>query len=733
MLFFIVAFGLLAHLLFWGAGLALLITPRPYRRFWPLFCAPFGLALQSAAVWAGVFAGLPGTDAYGRYALALPAALLIAGLWRGRAWLAAPRKFNGLWLAMAVCLAVLVIPLASSSKVLTTTSLGSCDAADYAAGARVFKEFARGDRSGFMGLTAVVSIASIDNFFDLWVRLNHFTPTAVIALNASVLGLRPYEIISVLAAVFLVSAMPVVFWLARSGLGLAPGVSCGITLLYGLNPLNWYADYHAALAQLLAAQAIALLTWAGVALWRSGARWRQGLVFGGCLLAADWLVLGSYNFIVLVCLIPALAYALGQAAWRGNWRQFGRWCALMALPMLICLVTFWGRTRGIGDRFQVMNTYDLGWRIPALSPEGWLGLVAGPGLAAHQVWLRVALGGALLFLLGAAWIGEFRRRSNRAWLALCLSAPILIGYAVLLIHGGGRSNAGYEAYKLFAVFFPGLLAALCLWAQPGESRRRRWREWAALGFAAVVLGLIIVADWRFERRMETPPLIVDRPLAQLYKAEALDRVDSVNMLVGDFWSRLWASAFLLRKPQYFATFTYEGHRPTALLGHWDLSEDPIKLTLPDGDSIRVNPWFSLIRVASPYFLTAAWGEGWYGLEHLPRTEMTWRWSKGNASLVVENPQTRPLTISCRMRVQSLIRRDVAVWVDGRPVLMASVGRVPGVLEVPAFAIPPGRNVIELRSSEPAVQPNSRDRRRLCLEVHRIEIRVHRDGVAPPKG
>ena len=46
-------------------------------------------------------------------------------------------------------------------------------------------EFAKYDREGFLGLTEVVRVASVDNFFDYWLRLNHFTPSALIALNGS--------------------------------------------------------------------------------------------------------------------------------------------------------------------------------------------------------------------------------------------------------------------------------------------------------------------------------------------------------------------------------------------------------------------------------------------------------------------------------------------------------------------------------------------------------------------
>ena len=168
MIHFPVAFAVLLHVLWWGAGLAMLAMPRAWRRFWPVLVVPAGLALQSAVVWAGAAAGWEGTNRYAGWSEGLPAVLLAVALARrGRraAWVDAQR-IGVVGFAGAGVLALLVAPLAWAAKGLTTISLGSCDAGDYAAGARVLQEFARTERGGFLGLTEVVRVQSVDNFFD---------------------------------------------------------------------------------------------------------------------------------------------------------------------------------------------------------------------------------------------------------------------------------------------------------------------------------------------------------------------------------------------------------------------------------------------------------------------------------------------------------------------------------------------------------------------------------------
>jgi hypothetical protein len=733
--FFLAAFGLLRHILFWGAGLALWLTPRPWRRWWAVFAAPAGVLLQSAVVWVGAFANLPGTNSYARWSELLPVVLLAAVLVRKRrqglgcaqvwgGW----RSLGGVWLAMAIALGAMILPMALSLPELTTSSLGSCDAADYAAGARVLQEFARSERGGFIGETEVVRVQSVDNFYDFWLRLNHFTPSAVVALNGSVFGLAPHELIGVATAVFLALSLPVVFWLARAGLRYRPAVSGSIAALYGISPITLYAVYHVATAQLLAAMAIALLTWAGVALWRQGAGWRRGMAMGGLLAVAYGLILGSYNFILIVCLVPSVAFAGGQALWKNDWRRLLRWTVLMLAPLVFVGIFFLDRVLGLVERFILFGQSDFGWRIPMLTPEGWLGMVAGPGLDGFSnSVLRWALGGGAIALLGFALMFGAKKRGRGTFLVFCLTVPIFIGYFFLLIRGARQgTNASYDAYKLFAVFYPGILAAACYWMTLLPTPRVVLR-WVVLVFAALVVGFNARAAYHFMVRMKKPVFNVSRDLAQVQKIEAMPAVQSVNVLLTELWSRLWANAFLLRKPEYFSINTYEGRLSSELKGQWDLIGGIISLELPArSDTIEVSPGFTLVNTQSPSFVRVWFGNGWYDDEHQPNGPARWRWTRGDATLIFDNPQKYPVKATCRIRVRSMVDRDLQVWVNGRQSYAAKAGTELQWVSFPALTMPPGNTVIELRSSQPPVRPGPNDQRLLGLGVYGIKIRVSPD-------
>lgn len=734
MIHFPVAFALALHVLFWGAGLAMLAMPRAWRRFWPVLMVPAGLALQSAVVWGGAMANVKGTNSYALGSEVLPAALLAAGLWRRGlrgAWVDVQR-IGVVWLASAGVLVLLVAPLAWAAKGLTTTSLASCDAADYAAGARVLQEFARTERGGFLGLTEVVSVQSVDNFFDYWTRLNHFTPSALIAFNGSVLDCAPHELTSLLTMVLLASSLPVVFWMARAVVGFGAGPSAAVAVLYGLSPLTWYVVGHVAPGQLLAAMAVALITWAGVALWRGRLTAGRGLQLAGVLAVGYWLLLGSYNFFVVLCLVPAVAHAGGLALWHGEWRRFGRWLLVMLAPLAACGVVFAGRVAGLIERFQLLRTYDFGWKIPALTPEGWLGLVSGPELEPWRFGgIRWVLAAGVVGLLAWATVRAVRERRRKTWVAVAMTLPVLAGYALLEWRGAKLgTNASYDAFKLFTVFYPVMLPAFCWWITLRWSRRLT--EWlGVMGVAGLVLLGNLVGTGMIFWRMCSPPLIVDGELRQLRKIEVMTDVTSVNVLLPDMWSRLWANAFLLKKPQYFLTDTYEGRWHTALKGEWDLASGIVAVKPAEGGRREITPRIALVATNGADFVRVKMGDGWNADEWDAKSGTRWAWTKGEATLRIENPHAWPLRVVCALDGWSLGARDLTlVVVDGPgPGSASGEPREIGAQRVktvfPEIVVPAGGATVALRSVQPWMGVPVGETRALGLCVFGLEFAVRR--------
>jgi hypothetical protein len=500
-----------------------------------------------------------------------------------------------------------------------------------------------------------------------------------------------------------------------------------VAALYGFCPITWYAVYHVALGQLLAASAIAMVTWVGTFLWKVADLPRRAMAFVPVLAVAYIIILGSYTFIIILAGVPAFAYAAGLAIRGQSWRRLLRWSGWMLAPLVLSGAVFWCRVVGLIESSKLFQTYDFGWQIPRLGPDGWLGIVYDkqldqwPGIA-H--WAAASL---VLAVLGWGLVVGIRKRRATAYAALAIALPILAGYAYLSWFGrafGG--NASYDAYKLFAVFFPCLLPAFCYWLTLGRRRDAGWGPTISAALAVLAFAGDAYADYGeqgFERAMTHPSLIVDRDLIDLGRIEAMPQVTSLNMRIPEMWNRIWASEFLLRKPQYFAVHTYLGRLNTAFRGEWDLTGGLVSISLPRGESIALNERYSLEKTASPDYLRIELGKGWYGIESAAEGPTIWRWSTGDAYIAVDNPQVRPLKVAFHFDTGSVESRELQLWINGER--LGTFQTFPGrrIINVAEIPIQPGETQIELRSNLPYTAPGHGDLRILGFALYRVEAEV----------
>lgn len=731
--YYFIAAGLILHTYFWGAGTAWLSLPWPWRRWWWVFAPGLGLALQSAVVWAGAHTPLHGTAQYAWWSELLPLGLLVAGWrrqgqrakgWRRPGFLRRPEVLVGV--IMAIGAWFLLSPMAAAGRGVTSSSLGSCDHADYAAGARVLAEFSPSDRTGMLGLTEVTRTGSVEYFFDFWLRLNHFTPSALIAHNSTILGLEVYRLVSLTAVILLLLNVPLAYFLARVAAGLKKGAALYVAGLYAISPLSAYAVHQGALGQLLAAQGTGMLLMASALLFRESGSVRRLWPLGLTMLAAFWLLAGSYNFILVVCLAQAIPWVLGQAWIKARSQALRRIALTTGAAMAACLMLFWPRFSGIAERFQLFADHDYGWAVPLVSWDGWLGLVSDVYLEAHPSswrWL-------IMFGLAAAWtswvIGAWARQRARVLAAVALVLPVAAGWSILAWESLGRANASYDAFKLISVFYPGLLGGLLAGlVLGGKSPRAR----GTMIFMALLLGLNLIRADEFRRKMANPPLRVNRHIVELGRIENLPEVGSLNLHISLYWARLWADAFLLRKPHYFALPTYEGRNVTPLRGEWDLTHDMSRMlhVLPaaGADHIELNRNFLLVRSAAVKAVRAKFGGGWHAIESF-NTEMSylWRWSKGTGQIILTNNQASPIEATLRLKVQGLSPGDtVEIGCNGQHLQTALLTLAPNWTESIACPLPPGISVLTLGPGKLNRRQEANDRRQLGIGLHLMELRL----------
>jgi hypothetical protein len=301
--------------------------------------------------------------------------------------------------------------------------------------------------------------------------------------------------------------------------------------------------------------------------------------------------------------------------------------------------------------------------------------------------------------------------------------PVLAGWGLLVWEARTRANASYDAFKLFSVFYPELLVGLTCWLAVVWPARQAWLRRTGLGVVALVLFMNGRDAGLFARKMALPPLRVERSLIEIRRLERMPRVTSLNLRIEDFWSRLWANAFLLRKPQYFSVHTYEGRLNTSLKGEWDLSDSLLRsVPAREADYINLNPQFHAVRVRAPGRVDLAFGKGWHAQE--AEGVNRWRWNSGGAEIQIFNPAAQPLRVNLTLRLRSLDRDRMLLELDH--VLLGDARGLNGNiqrLDYRGVVLPPGASVLTLLTEIPAGHAGNDDPRLLDTALYELTVQA----------
>jgi len=726
MTFVSIALAMLAVLFAVGAPWVMLILPRRWRMHWPVVAPLAGVALISLAAWVGAMVGarLSLGWAWTSIVASLVAAAVVAVRERGR--LARLVGGGGIRHAGVLALAVVALltlarPLTEARLGLTTVSLGSCDAADYAAGAALIRDVRPDDLSGFNGQTETVALRSVSTFYGHWLRLNHFAPAALLAWFSVLFGLPLFKLTTALGIALHAAALPAVFWVARAGLRLGGIGAWAVAASWACSAPTVYGVAQTALGQIMAVPAVALLTWAGLRAYGEGGHWRGALRWAPLAATGFIVLIAAYTFALVFVLAP-LAAALVWLAWRERrWGRLGRAAGTGLAALAPVALIFGERMAGLADRFALFEAIDFGWPIPVFTPERWLGWFGDARLEAGGAVVGGCAIGVWSVAVLAYGIPAWRRDRRVIGVAVAWLATVVGGYTLLALKGAWEdSNELYNAYKVFVLLQPLALAALALPLRGAKAGGH------AMRFAAVVLAVGLVAlHWTgaapVRDVLRRPALWVDKPLQSIAAVATRMEVESVNMLLEPMWARLWANSMLLSKRQYFRTETYEGRRATPLRGDWDLRDGLLAMDTDDGDTVALGGGYHLVRRLGAGSLQFDLGPGWHAAEGGGAGR--WVWSGGGeAVLQFLNPRAGPVSVRLDLGLQGNGARTASVWLDGRAQPLWAGPLTPGTraITIEQVVLPPGESLLRIRSLEPAFALPG-DGRMLGFALHDLKV------------
>jgi hypothetical protein len=389
---------------------------------------------------------------------------------------------------------------------------------------------------------------------------------------------------------------------------------------------------------------------------------------------------------VLLPLVAHLA-GLGRPAWVVQVYALANLVCFLILTVL--LARWWFPPTDLDNLLRWTGTLFGAGMMVSLTRS----LTDGPALLAVAIAARqVELGRPRLAALAFAAAGLVREtsvlacaalfpadRDRRAWraavplAALCV-LPAVVWAAILIHHFGGGSGGRNFDWPLLAY---------------GRKVAEVWRVARQLHFGPFVrteLPAVIALGTQSVFLLARP-----RP-RELWWRIGIGFVALWAVLAWAVWEG-WPSAAaraLLPLTLAFNRLAPRGRRGLALLIAGNLtvvSAPDILQTVPTEQTVFAQG------------VSVVHGSGWYAPEHSGRR--TWRWTSGDAPLVLENPTPQPLAVTVTFDLRAVTPRTVTWGAPGAAPAQASLTDQRWVPEsYGPFWLPPGRTTLPFHTDTP---------------------------------
>ena len=171
--------------------------------------------------------------------------------------------------------------------------------------------------------------------------------------------------------------------------------------------------------------------------------------------------------------------------------------------------------------------------------------------------------------------------------------------------------------------------------------------------------------------------------------------------------------------------------PVLLLGNLSILTAPAQLAPPGRESFRLEGPAAVWKASANRSIEVIFGDEWYQGE---RSSLEyWRWSRGSAGIVINNPQTVPVEIELDFDLRAFDPRIVRVFQGKILRWQGLVGRESAEVRLPHVWLETGDNPWSFGVEGPPSHPNGDTIRPVTFNLRNLVIRAVRklDGKAPP--
>ena len=507
-----------------------------------------------------------------------------------------------------------------------------------------------------------------------------------------------------------------------------------VTAIYAFSPILFYAMYQAALGQLLAAPAVALLTWVGVPALITGRGLAAALrgVLRACCSACNWLHPRQLQF-----LHPLRLRAAGLPTWAVArcWRRdVGEGGALVRCSwlcnLLVCALLFPGRVMSLADRFRLFDATPFGWRIPALRAAGWYGLFADAKLQpATSFWPPLLAAAALADAgftpcAGRCAAGRASGRWRRR--AACRSSSATASCSPSRRYT--NDNSSYDAYKLFTVFYPGILRGPVPVVGRGDGVRAALARGPSgpAGCALRCWLCNVAGAWRFNAAVRLSLATWTIPWRSSASIEQMPQVLAVNVCLIELLAAVVGQLFPAPQTPVLPRPHLRGpahHAAARQLG--PVRQPAVHPPFRPPGQHGAQQHYYLVRHRCRDRVQAMLASGWY-CPNATRTNR-WIWCRGHSPIALSNPHPYPLHASVDLTLRSMEPRRVQVWLGRDPLWEGTVGPALVAVKNMRVPLPMGVTFLRLETPDPISARSPGESPQLAFALYHLQV----DLLTPP--
>ncbi|HUJ44165.1 MAG TPA: hypothetical protein VLW52_11205 [Opitutaceae bacterium] len=163
--------------------------------------------------------------------------------------------------------------------------------------------------------------------------------------------------------------------------------------------------------------------------------------------------------------------------------------------------------------------------------------------------------------------------------------------------------------------------------------------------------------------------------------------------------------------------------PVLLLGNLSAFSAFNQLRTPGHESFTLEGPKAVWMTPTHQSIDVAFTSGWYGVEQSPLEY--WRWSRGSAEIVIQNPQPAPVEVEMDFDLRAYDERIVRVFQDKVLQWEGRVGRDSSEVRLRHVRLEPGPNPWRFETEGPPSTPNGDTLRPVAFNLRNLVIRAVR--------